>query len=157
MTAFLANAAAATNGSVEQSADLVPIRNLRTEAPLGPAVLSAYPQRLQIERTNPYVKPKGYLDVRSGLKSFETRQCSSGITAAVPTTDVVAADPNFNVRTGGDVEAAAAVLRSDQDLRAQRRVDDGRAAGAAVHQQGPYNSIGVDPEQTQYLHVKEFP
>ena len=157
VTAFLANVAAATNGSVERAADLSPLRNLRTEAPLGPAVLSAYPQRLQIERTNPYVKPKGYLDVRTGLKSFETRQCANGITATLPPTDVVAADPNFNVRTGGDEAAAAQFFEQIKEFAFNGQSTTAALPAPPCVQQAPYDSIGIDPVQTQYLHVKPFP
>ena len=147
VTAFLANAAAATNGSVEQSADLVPIRNLRTEAPLGPAVLSAYPRRLQIERTNPYVKPKGYLDVRSGLLSFETRQCAGGIAATVPPTDVVAADPNFNVRTGGDVEGAAAFFDQIKTFALNGQSTTAALPAPPCTQQGPTTRSASTPSR----------
>ena len=105
VTAFLANAAAATNGFLEidiQTGE--PLHYLRTEAPLTPEVLTTFPRRLEINRTNPYVKPGGYLDVATALKSFETRHCSSGVSASLDPSSP--SNPDFNVRTGGDVEAA---------------------------------------------------
>ena len=73
-------------------------------APLSPEALAAYPRRLEISRTNPYLKPGGYLDVAAGLQSFETRQCGSGVSAFLdPATP---SDPDFNERFDGDAETA---------------------------------------------------
>ena len=44
--------------------------------------MAVYPQRLTVNRGNPYVKPLGYLKLGAGgLESFETSQCVSGINA----------------------------------------------------------------------------
>jgi virulence factor Mce-like protein len=78
LTAFLANAAGAT-----QASDLQPtgrVHYLRTTNPLNPENLAVYPQRVGSNRTNPYVLPGGFDVLRSGgaLDSFELRQCGRG-------------------------------------------------------------------------------
>ena len=156
-TAFLANASAATNGFVEQSPEGKPIRNLRTEAPFGPDVLAAFPRRLTYERTNPYMKPLGYADLRSGLPSFETRHCTGGIVATLPDRATTIADPAFNVRTGGDVAAAG-----DLYDRIRQYTFNGETSTAALPtppcvEQDPFESIGVGSETSDYLHVREYP
>ena len=86
IAAFLGNAAAATNGvNNAPETNGRSIRYLRTAVPLGPDSLAAYPRRLSYNRVNPYMKPLGSLDLaRPGyLRSFETRQCSSGINAVL--------------------------------------------------------------------------
>ena len=46
-----------------------------------------YPRRLRYNRTNPYVAPGGYENLSSGLESFETRQCATGIRALLDPAD----------------------------------------------------------------------
>jgi ABC-type transporter Mla subunit MlaD len=155
VTSALANVAAATQGVFFDPTLGKSFHYLRTLAPLGPEALSTYPQRLQISRTNPYFKPGAYLDLLQGLQSFETRQCTSGLTAfldpATPT------DPAFNERTAGDVAAAQAFFD-----RLQQYAFDGALTTASITppgctQQAPYTSVGVSPEQSNYLHVREQP
>ena len=103
------------------------------------------------------MKPKGYLDVRSGLKSFETRQCASGITAALPPTDVVAADPNFNVRTGGDVAAAATFFDQIKTFALNGQSTTTALPAPPCTQQAPYNSIGDRPRADAIPARQAFP
>ncbi len=120
VTAFFANAAAATNGALELAPGSATNRlhYMRTEAPLTPEALAVYPNRLQINRTNPYVKPGGYLDVKTALQSFETRQCSTGIVANLePSTPVQPRLPRAHGRRRG---AGAGPVRPDQAVRLQR-------------------------------------
>ncbi|HWT93537.1 MAG TPA: MlaD family protein [Solirubrobacteraceae bacterium] len=70
---FLANVPAATQARQEG------IHYLRTANPLLPENVATYPRRLGSNRSNPYMKPNGYLDLAEGqLKSYETRQCGRG-------------------------------------------------------------------------------
>ncbi|HEX2467023.1 MAG TPA: MlaD family protein [Solirubrobacterales bacterium] len=156
VTSLLGNVAAATHGVL--GVDPVTgagIHYLRTEAPLGPEALAGYPQRLQISRTNPYLKPLSALDVRSALDSFETRQCAGAVSAfldpATPT------DPVFNARTGGDVAAAQDFFDRLQQYAFVDVLDTDDIPAPPCNQQAPYASIGVSPESSDYLHVREQP
>jgi ABC-type transporter Mla subunit MlaD len=160
ITAFLANATAATQNFLIVDPDTgIPLHTLRTEAPLTPEVISTYSRRLSINRANPYFKPGGYsaADLRAGYESFETRQCSSGVTATLPPKDATVLDPAFNVRTDGDTTAAAEYYDrirlfafNDQDSTATIPV------GPCV-KQSPFDSIGRPNESSDYLHVYPQP
>jgi phospholipid/cholesterol/gamma-HCH transport system substrate-binding protein len=155
VTSLLANGAAASNGVFFDPTLAKSFHYLRTEAPLAPEAISTYPQRLQISRTNPYFKPGAFLDLRQGLQSFETRQCASGLTAFLDPTSPT--DPAFNERTGGDVEEAQAFFD-----RLQQFAFDGQLSTTSITPPGctpqpPSTSIGVSPERSQYLHVRQEP
>jgi phospholipid/cholesterol/gamma-HCH transport system substrate-binding protein len=144
VTAFLANVAAATQGTGE--ADPVsgePLHYLRTSAPLGPETLSVYPQRLRVGRTNPYVAPGGYSNLRTHLESFETRQCSGGVHAVLNPADAGAFPGDFFARLR---EFAYAGVLDSNDLPTP-----------PCDQQPDFESIGIAPETSQYLHVRELP
>ena len=156
VTAFLANAAGATNGFFEidiQTGE--PLHYLRTEAPLTPEVLTTFPRRLQINRTNPYVKPGGYLDVASAIKSFETRHCAGGVSANLdPSTP---SNPDFNVRTGGDVDAAQDLFDRIKLFAFNDQLSTDSFGAPACDPQSPYTSIGSPRESSRYLHVYPQP
>lgn len=81
ITSFFANSAAATQAtSAPFAAGGEPAHYLRTANPLNPEVLAQYPNRLTTNRTNPYPFPGDGLNLKDGLPSFETRQCSGGQT-----------------------------------------------------------------------------
>lgn len=76
INAFFANSAAATQGTQPIQATGEPAHYLRTANPLNPEVLAQYPKRLTTNRTNPYPFPGDSLNLKDGLFSFETRQCT---------------------------------------------------------------------------------
>jgi phospholipid/cholesterol/gamma-HCH transport system substrate-binding protein len=156
VTGLLANVAAATNGLLGIDPTTGAGRHyLRTEAPLGPEALAAYPQRLEISRTNPYLKPLSALDVRTALDSFETRQCAGDVSATLdPTTP---SNPVFNARTGGDVTEAQAFFDRLRHYAFVDVLDTDDIAAPPCNQQAPYDSIGLPAEQSDYLHVRELP
>jgi len=103
ITATMANAAAATN-AVHLGATGKRLNYLRLLGPLTPETVATYPGRLAINRTSAYSQPLSGRRLSRGLLNFETRQCGTGIAAALdPDT------PNeeaFNERTEGDVGKA---------------------------------------------------
>jgi phospholipid/cholesterol/gamma-HCH transport system substrate-binding protein len=168
LAAFVANSAAATQY------DLAP-RVLRTVPPLNPESVASFPDwRLASNRTNPYVKPGGYLRLRRGgaLRSFETRHCESGgsgLTAEL-SPDVID-NPAFRARArdqdvppdgidDADVEnlytrilqyVFAIPDASPTDSATTARPDFPQPA---CREQAPLRSIGKTmPEFTKYLHV----
>jgi phospholipid/cholesterol/gamma-HCH transport system substrate-binding protein len=156
ITAFLANVSAATNAyNSPAEANGRQVHYVRSTAPLGPDVLAAFPHRLAPDRTNPYTAPLGYRRLMRDLDSFETRQCSAGIEASLnPATPT---DAIFQGRLGG-----IAALATDLFARIQQFVFNGKSSTAELphppcRQQAPFRSIGVSPELSRYLHVREEP
>jgi virulence factor Mce-like protein len=157
VAAFFANAAAATNGALELAPGSATNRlhYIRTEAPLTPEALAVYPNRLQINRTNPYVKPGGYLDVKTALQSFETRQCATGIVANLePTTP---SNPDFLERTDGDEEQAQDLFDRIKLFAFKDQLSTNQIEPPPCNPQAPYQSIGATQEESQYLHVYPLP
>lgn len=140
---------------------------LRTSSPLHPEALAGYPRRLEINRTNPYMRFGGYADlipaVQGYFDSYETRHCPAGLL------------PGLNAQLDpADSGAGAGQIPTDLFDRVHRfafqnaagnpvapgldgmyNTDDLPAPTCA--QQPDYDSIGVSPEQTQYQHVREQP
>jgi virulence factor Mce-like protein len=92
LTAFLANSAAATQASGSVPGSDVPVHYLRTSNPLNPEMLAQYPKRLTSNRSNPYPFPGDSSSLKTGLSSFETRQCA-GQKVLTPT--LAPADPSI--------------------------------------------------------------
>jgi phospholipid/cholesterol/gamma-HCH transport system substrate-binding protein len=156
ITSALGNLAAASNGVFFDPTLGKSFHYVRTEAPLAPEAISTYANRLQLSRTNPYFKPKSLLDVGSGgLRGFEVRQCSMGINAFLDPTSPL--NPAFNSRVGGDVALAQAFFDRLKKFAFNDQLDTQSITAAPCNQQDPYNSIGVNAEQSQYLHVRPFP
>jgi phospholipid/cholesterol/gamma-HCH transport system substrate-binding protein len=76
LTAFFANTVAATQATTVSNKG--PLHYLRTQNPLNPENLAAYPKRLPSNRPNPYTLPGNFTQLRTGLPSYETRQCTGG-------------------------------------------------------------------------------
>ena len=163
ITAFLGNAAAATNFSSSvyelpivdgafQSAKL-----LRTTSPLNPESLASFDQRLNSNRSNPYFKPLGYNQLARGLESFANTPCAGGINATLPPQGQVANDPNFNVRVGGDVDAASQLYTLIRTYALTRQTSTSNVPAPACDIQAPFRSIGRSPESTAYQHVRREP
>jgi virulence factor Mce-like protein len=155
ITAALANVAASTQGSVDFTG--AGVKHLRTEAPLMPEVLSTYPNRLRINRTNPYLKPKSALRVRKALHSFETSQCSGGAEVTLPQREATIADPAFNDRTDGDTTAAGELYDRIKLFAMNDQQSTNTIPGAPCVEQGSFQSIGSPSETSRFLHVFPFP
>jgi phospholipid/cholesterol/gamma-HCH transport system substrate-binding protein len=154
LAAFVANSAAATQYTPGGA------RVLRTTAPLNPESIASFlTGRLASNRTNPYVKPGGYLKVRKGLKSFETRQCDGGLIATISPS--VIANPDFQARVGGDPVAAedlyVRLLKYAFALPSATPTTSATTANLPQPrcvEQAALKSIGMTmPELTKYLHV----
>ena len=76
IAAFFANTTAATQATGTSFGGGEPAHYLRTSNPLNPEMLAQYPKRLTTNRTNTYPFPGDGLSLKSGLASFETRQCT---------------------------------------------------------------------------------
>ena len=84
LRAFFANVPAVTQARTPDG-----VHYLRTSNPMNPENLAVYPARIGTNRTNPYMKPDGYLNLDRtnasdpGLLAYETRHCDR----PNPTTD----------------------------------------------------------------------
>ena len=154
-TTSLANLAAATQGEFFDFGVRDTVHYLRTESPLTPEAVAAYPRRLEITRTNPYVKPGGYLDVRTTMESFETRHCASGVEAfLLPGT---ATDPLFLERTDGDPVEGQLFFDRLNLFAFNNELGTAGMTPPPCNQQGPFGSVGAPAETSDYLHVRDLP
>ena len=83
LAAFFANGTAATQAtsqSLNNSSTF--IHYLRLSLPVNPETLTAYAQRPDSNRSNPYLQPGGYLDLLKGLPVFGSYLCTNN---ALPT------------------------------------------------------------------------
>jgi phospholipid/cholesterol/gamma-HCH transport system substrate-binding protein len=156
ITAFVANAAAATQFGVDSpEKNGATVKLLRTTSPLTPESLASFSQRLKSNRANPYFKPLGYNQLKQGLQSFANTPCSAGATASlVPTTPN---DPNFNGRFGGDVTAATDLFNRLKEYAFGGVLSTNNVPAPPCRKQGKFKSIGRFPEFSNYLHVRREP
>jgi virulence factor Mce-like protein len=158
VTAFLANSAAATNyGQPAAERNFKSVKIIRSTSPLNPGSLASFSKRLTSDRANPYLKAGGYSRLARGLQTFRNTPCSGGINATLPPASVVANDPNFNVRTGGDVTQATDLFNRLKKYAFTNRTSTANLPAPPCSRQGNFRSIGVFREFTPYLHVRQQP
>ena len=88
VTSFFANLAATFSGTLTTEGQTgEPPHYLRALGPMTPETLATYSRRLAINRNSAYSPPKWAENLLAGLPSFDTRQCSSGITATLDPND----------------------------------------------------------------------
>ena len=80
IAAFFAN-----DSAVTQAKEDVKPRYLRTQNPVTPEIMAAYPNRISTNRSNPYPVPGGAGDLATYLKTFGSYLCTSNPVPAPPT------------------------------------------------------------------------
>jgi phospholipid/cholesterol/gamma-HCH transport system substrate-binding protein len=159
ITAVLGNIAAATNwGNPEPTKDFTFVKALRTSSPLNPQSVATFPQRLEMERANPYIKPLGYNKLATGLESFANTPCSAGITARLdPDTPD---DPNFQSRFEGTPEQiqkqANNFFHRIKLYAFNNKLSTADVLRPPCKKQDDFKSIGMFKEFTPYLHVRRM-
>jgi phospholipid/cholesterol/gamma-HCH transport system substrate-binding protein len=155
-TALFANIGAATNAVIPVTNDKgESFHYLRAMGPLTPESVAAYPNRLTTNRNSAYSPPRWAEGVVSGLPSFDTRQCSSGITAAL--------DPNtpneasFNERTRGDVKKATSLFDRIKKFAFAGQSSTATVPAPACTPQAPFNPIYGAGAATTYQQTFEQP
>jgi ABC-type transporter Mla subunit MlaD len=147
ITAVMANVAATFN-SVALTPTGEQVHIFRSAVMLGPDSLSSYPNRLTTNRAGAYSRPGALRSLAAGLPSFETRQCSSGITASLdPNTPN---DPDFNARTDGDVEDAGDFFERLKLYAFGGQDNSGSIPAPGCIQQAPFEPIGKPGAPTTY-------
>jgi ABC-type transporter Mla subunit MlaD len=171
VTSFFGNLAASLSGELplppgaEEGAQQP--HYLRIMGPLTPETLSTYPRRLAINRSSPYSPPKWAEGLISGsLPSFETRHCTTGITAVLNSSS--AEDPAFQERATASKGSATVAPRSQAEnakilfdrvrfYAFANQDSTGAIPAPPCNQQRPFKPIYGSGPSTQYQHTFEQP
>jgi phospholipid/cholesterol/gamma-HCH transport system substrate-binding protein len=154
-TSFFANIAAATNGELTtENAAGEKTHFLRVMSPLGPESLSTFPSRLTTNRNSAYSPPQWAMGLASGLPGFDTRQCSSGITATLnPSTP---SNAGFKERTKrGDIKEAEDLFNRLKKFAFAEQSGTGSVPAPPCTQQAPFEPIYGSGPATAYQHTFE--
>jgi phospholipid/cholesterol/gamma-HCH transport system substrate-binding protein len=152
LAATIGNVAAATNG-VHLNSQGEQVHALRILGPFGPETLATYPNRLTTNRNSAYSRPGSSSRLARGLLNFETRQCSSGITASLdPDTPN---QPAFNERTGGDVKKATDFFDRLKKYAFAEQSSSGSIPSPSCSPQAPFEPIYGSGPATIYQHTFE--
>ena len=168
VTAFFGNLAATFGGRLTVELENGEKQHyLRVMGPLNAETLATYPNRLSINRNSAYSPPLWAKGLTSGaLPSFDTRQCSSGVTAAVgegtPKTPAfqerVAHSSEGKPLTPEQVQANAEALFNDlKKYVFGGQSSTGAAPTPACVQQAPFEPIYGTGPATAYQHAFEQP
>ena len=145
LAGLFGNAAAATNANRPGEPNY-----LRTLPMLGPETLATYPRRLTTNRPNAYTQPGAYAGIPN-LLNFETRQCALGINAILdPATPN---DPNFNVRTAGDLTKAQDLFDRIKKFAFKDLFNTTGLPAPGCGKQPPFAPVGAAGPSTDYQHV----
>ncbi len=122
-TSFFANVSVAANVKLTETLkNGVHPQFLRTLGPLNPETYASYPSRLAINRNSPYSPPDWASNLLAGLPSFDTRQCTGGLTAALdpgtPNTEA------FRERTNRTMPPSRAAEGETQESFDQKNADE---------------------------------
>jgi phospholipid/cholesterol/gamma-HCH transport system substrate-binding protein len=152
VTALMGNVTAATN-AVHLSAAGEQVHYLRLLGPLGPETLAAYPNRTTTNRNSAYSQPLASKNLAKGLLSFDTRQCSAGITATLdPNTPN---EPAFNQRVKGDVKQATDFFARLKHFAFGDQESSAAIAAPGCSPQAPFTPIYGSGPATTYQHTFE--
>ncbi len=153
ITGVMANLAVAANAILPEEEGTAAQHYLRTMGPLTPESLATFDHRLTTNRASAYSQPLFASGVVSGLPSFETRQCSSGITASLnPNTPN---EPAFNERTEGNVKKATEFFERLKKFAFAGQTNSATIPAPGCTQQAPFNPIGKPGSPTTYQHTFE--
>ncbi len=83
IAAFFANSAATTQAVQSNNAGNAVLHYLRISNPVNPEVLTNYQTRLESNRANPYLQPRGYSQLLQGLPVFASNLCTSNPQPAI--------------------------------------------------------------------------
>jgi len=163
LAATLGNVAAMTNATLPSNAAGEKVHYIRAMGPFSPESLATYPSRLTSNRPNAYTQPLATKALASGLPSFETRQCASGVTATLnPETPKDKVFQERVKRNRATPETEETLLKNAEDFfnRLKKYAFGGQTDSAAVPapgcvQQGPFEPIGKAGAATIYQHVYE--
>jgi virulence factor Mce-like protein len=163
LTSFFANTVATTQAFTASSAG--PLHYLRTSNPFNPENLAVFPRRVGTNRTNPYIKPRAFDQLRTGLPSYETRHCGRPLPTlsnapqpveapTIPELSIPLPIPPLVPSTENIVNGLFSYpqqLFDDIQRFAYAGVEGTDGPAPPCTQQGPFT---VQGETTQFPHVK---
>jgi phospholipid/cholesterol/gamma-HCH transport system substrate-binding protein len=178
VTAFFANLSVVTNSALPETNIKTgqPIHFLRTIAPINAESIASYPSRLAINRNSAYSPPGWASEILKGLPSFNTANCSSGLTAELDPESAKSAailerirkhDSKFNPEAPENEEEEITFTEEERAKKAEEliaRIEKfafGGTPGTAgaptpiCKQQEKLPSIYGNGEKTQYQHTFE--
>ncbi len=163
LTAAMANVASVANAKLtEENAKGEHVHYLRAMGPFSPESLATYPGRTTTNRTNAYPQPLAGKSLATGLPSFDTRACSSGITALLNQQKTEEA-PAFKARIEESKRTGEENKKRVEDFfkRLQKfafgeQADSAATPAPGCTQQAPFNPIGKAGAATNYQHVYEL-
>jgi phospholipid/cholesterol/gamma-HCH transport system substrate-binding protein len=155
VTSFLANLAATFSGelTVENSKG-EKLHYLRTIGPINPETLSTYPGRLTTNRNSAYSPPKWAAGLVAGLPSFNSQQCSAGLTATLAPN--AGSSSALKERTKkGEAKEAEELLERLKTYAFGGQSGTAGAPAAGCSQQAPLKPIYGNGPPTSYQHTFE--
>jgi ABC-type transporter Mla subunit MlaD len=155
LTAAMANVASMSNAILTtENAAGEHTHYLRAMGPFSPESLATYPNRTTTNRTNAYPQPLATKALASGLPSFDTRGCTSGVTATLDPESFK--DEAFTARTKkGSEKEAEALFNLLKKYAFAEQTDSAAVPAPGCTQQGPFEPIGKAGPATTYQHSYE--
>ena len=155
VAAFFANLAASTNGELtNENASGEKVHFLRAMGPLTPESVTTLSNRLTNNRNSAYSPPQWAKGLATGLPGFDTRQCSSGITASLDTADATSDALKERTKTGDAKEAEDFFNRLKKYAFAEQLSTSSIGAPPCT-QQEPFTPIFGSGPATAYQHTFE--
>jgi phospholipid/cholesterol/gamma-HCH transport system substrate-binding protein len=164
LTGVMGNVAAMTNATLTtENAKGEHIHYIRAMGPFSPESLTTYSGRLTTNRPTAYSQPLAMKGLASGLPSFETRQCSAGVTATLnpetPKNEVFQARVK---RNRAIPESPETLLKNAESFFNRLKTyayggqtDSAAAPAPGCVQQGPFAPVGKSGAGTTYQHFYE--
>jgi ABC-type transporter Mla subunit MlaD len=155
ITSFFGNLAATFSGELTvENAKGEKLHYLRTIGPINPETLSTYPGRLTTNRNSAYSPPKWAADLVSGLPSFNSQQCSAGVTATIAPN--AGSSSALKERTKkGETKEAEELLERLKTYAFGGQSGTGGAPTPGCSQQAPLKPIFGSGPATAYQHTFE--
>jgi ABC-type transporter Mla subunit MlaD len=170
VTAFFGNLAVATNAELtETNAAGQKIHFVRAMGPINPESIASFPSRLALNRSSAYSPPGWAEELLHGLPSFNTANCSSGLTAELDPSSPT--NPAFLERIrkfkesetedGVPFTEAERITKSEELFNRIKSLAFGEQSSTAAapappcKQQEKLESIYGPGEKTQYQHTFE--
>ncbi len=160
LAATIANVSDIANGTLTEEVEGVNPHYLRSMGPFSPESLATFPARTTTNRTNSYSQPLAMKSLRSGLPSFDTRGCTSGVTATLDPESYK--DPAFAERTKQSLKTSEENLKKSErffnTLKQYAFAEQSNSAATpapSCFQQAPFSPVGQSGAQTTYQHYFE--
>ena len=157
VTAFFGNLAATFAGELPvQNAKGERLNYLRVMSPILPETLSTFGNRLSTNRNSAYSPPKWAEDLAAGLPNFNTRQCTSGLSATLDST--TPSSPAFKERTKkGETKEAEEFFSNLKKYAFAEGSGTSSSLAPGCAQQAPLEPIYGSGPPTIYQHTFEQP